>query len=65
MIRFNLELNECVPHSATPGDIDMGPILASILLIVEAVIALGMLLAIPVAIGYGAFSARQRRETRG
>ena len=43
----------------------MAPILASILLIVEAVIALGMLLAIPAAIGYGAFFALQRRETRG
>jgi hypothetical protein len=39
----------------------MAPILASIVLIVEAVIALGILLAIPVALGYGAFSALQHR----
>lgn len=43
----------------------MAPILASIVLIVEAVIALGVLLVIPAALGYGAFSALQHRENRG
>ncbi|WP_462322069.1 hypothetical protein [Halochromatium sp.] len=43
----------------------MAPILASIVLVVEATIALGILLAIPLAVGYGAFSMLQRREDRG
>lgn len=43
----------------------MAAILASIVLIVEAMIALGILLSIPVALGYGAFSALQRRQHRG
>ena len=38
----------------------IGLIIASILLIVEAVIALGVLLSIPTALGYGALSALQR-----
>jgi|GEM_PF-2909082 len=40
----------------------MAPILASLILILEAAIALGILLAIPVALSYGAISAFQRRE---
>lgn len=40
----------------------MAPILASLILIVEAAIALGILLAIPIALSYGAFSALQGRE---
>ena len=43
----------------------MSPVIASILLIVEAVIALGVLLSIPTALGYGALSALQRLERRG
>ncbi|MEA3640916.1 MAG: hypothetical protein VBE63_13355 [Lamprobacter sp.] len=43
----------------------MAPILASIFLILEATIALVILLAIPVTLGYGAFSALQHREHRG
>lgn len=42
----------------------MGPIIASVLLIVEAVIALGVLLSIPTALGYGALTALQRLDRR-
>lgn len=49
----------------TLGEIMMAPILASIVLVLEATIALGILLAIPLAVGYGAFSMFQRREDRG
>lgn len=40
----------------------MSPVIGSIVLIVEAVVALGILLAIPAAIGYGAFAFLQRRD---
>jgi hypothetical protein len=43
----------------------MTAILASVLLVVEATIALGILLAIPIAVGYAALSVLQRREQRG
>jgi len=42
----------------------MSPILASIILVVEAVIALGILISIPAALGYGAYTALQRRSER-
>jgi hypothetical protein len=42
----------------------MSPVIASVILIVEAIIALGVLLAIPTALGYGALSALQRLERR-
>lgn len=41
----------------------MSPVIASIVLIVEAAIALGVLLSIPTVLGYGAFNALQRRDS--
>lgn len=43
----------------------MAPLLASMILIVEATIALGVLLAVPAALGYGAYAVVQRRSERG
>jgi len=42
----------------------MSAIFAGVLMIVEAAIALGILLAIPIAVGYAALSARHRPEPR-
>lgn len=40
----------------------MSPVIASIILLVEALIALGVLLAAPVALGYGVYRVIQGRR---